>query len=102
MKCVLQLVRRHTGGRSPVLTEERSALADILKKALSGYAGLPAYHEVSDELQPHAPFCGDDYVLVLADVIIGDDNQPFVDFSNAPMMTIEHFVKSYSIQPEGI
>ena len=83
MKCVLQLVRRATGERSPVVTEERNVIADVLFNSLK---------------QDDCQFVNEDYVLVVADVLESDDGKSSlsIDFSQAPMMTIEHFIASYS------
>lgn len=77
MLYVFQLVDQQTGRRTQVVTMKRKEFARLLQ---SKPEGLPD---------------GDSaYVLVLAEVE-KEDNSCAVDFSQIPMMSINHFVKLF-------
>lgn len=74
---VFQLVEKETGCRTPVVTMKRKEFAKLLQ---SRPEGLPEGDAA--------------YVLVLAEVE-KEDNSLAVDFSQVPMMSINHFVKLF-------
>lgn len=78
MNCIYQLLNCQTGERSPVMTEERKAFANRLKKF-----DIPSDHAVIVLMQQPS------------------DNEDWV-FSNAPLMAVETFMREFAEnQTEG-
>lgn len=75
MKCVFQVVRRADGVRCPVAESTREVYASVLRRMVE---------EHPDQLQL------DDYVIVLFESL---DDEGNARFSQAPMMTVEHFLQ---------
>jgi len=71
-KCFFQLVHRETGKRTEAVSSDRDSLANKLHDMFPGGS--------------------DDYVLVLVEFFDGEEWR----FSQAPMMTVSHFVDAFS------
>lgn len=80
---VFQLVDQKTGCRTQVITMKRKEFAKLLQ---SRPEGLPEGDAA--------------YVLILAEVE-KEDNSFAVDFSQIPMMSINHFVKLFGVSQDA-